>query len=74
MGSLEGKRALVTGAGRGGEATARKLAAHGARVLVNDLDADVAEAVAASIQCGRVPRRPNRSSSSGSGGQWRLTP
>ena len=36
--------------GRGiGEATARKLASHGARVLVNDLDADVAEAVAASI-------------------------
>ena len=50
MVSLEGKSALVTGAGRGiGEATARKLASCGARVLVNDLDADVAEAVASSI-------------------------
>ena len=50
MGSLEGKNALVTGAGRGiGEATARKLASHGANVLINDLDADVAEAVASSI-------------------------
>ena len=50
MVTLEGKSALVTGAGRGiGEATARKLASCGARVLVNDLDADVADAVASSI-------------------------
>jgi 3-oxoacyl-[acyl-carrier protein] reductase len=50
MTSLEGKSALVTGAGRGiGEATARKLASCGARVLVNDLDGEEAEAVAASI-------------------------
>ena len=36
---LKGKTAIVTGAGRGiGEATARLLAAEGARVLVSDLD------------------------------------
>ena len=50
MGALEGKFALVTGSGRGiGEATAHKLAAAGARVVINDLDADVAREVAASI-------------------------
>ncbi|MFT7132666.1 MAG: 3-oxoacyl-[acyl-carrier protein] reductase [Cyclobacteriaceae bacterium] len=47
MGSLNGKFALVTGAGRGiGAATARKLSDAGARVMVNDLDADVAQQVA----------------------------
>ena len=45
--NLAGKTALVTGAGRGiGAACAAKLAAAGARVMINDIDADVAEAQA----------------------------
>ena len=40
---LEGKAAIVTGSARGiGRATAELLAEHGARVLVADLDEDVA--------------------------------
>ncbi len=46
MGTLEGKHAIVTGAGRGiGRAEARLLAAEGAAVVVNDVDADAAREV-----------------------------
>ena len=48
---LEGKAAIVTGSARGiGRATAELLAEHGARVLVNDLDDDVAEQTATEIE------------------------
>jgi len=51
MSRLAGKVALVTGAGRGiGLSLVRKLAAEGARVLVNDLDAAEAEAAARAIR------------------------
>jgi 3-oxoacyl-[acyl-carrier protein] reductase len=50
MGVLEGKAAIVTGSARGiGRATVELLAAHGARVLINDVDADAAERTAAEI-------------------------
>jgi 2-hydroxycyclohexanecarboxyl-CoA dehydrogenase len=47
---LEGKVALVTGGGQGvGRQICIELAAEGARVIVNDLFAERAEAVAAEI-------------------------
>ncbi|HEX8065332.1 MAG TPA: SDR family NAD(P)-dependent oxidoreductase [Thermoleophilaceae bacterium] len=51
MGVLDGKAAIVTGSARGiGRATAELLAEQGAQVLINDLDADVAEQAAGEIQ------------------------
>jgi 3-oxoacyl-[acyl-carrier protein] reductase len=50
MGVLDGKAAIVTGSARGiGRATAELLAQQGARVLINDLDEDVAEQAASEI-------------------------
>jgi len=50
MGLLDGKSAIVTGSARGiGRATAELFAANGARVLINDLDADAAEQAAKEI-------------------------
>jgi NAD(P)-dependent dehydrogenase (short-subunit alcohol dehydrogenase family) len=54
MKSVAGAGVVVTGGGSGiGAAMARRFAAEGARVVVNDINADAAEAVAAS--CGAVP-------------------
>jgi 3-oxoacyl-[acyl-carrier protein] reductase len=50
MGVLDDKVAIVTGSARGiGRATAELLSEHGAKVLVNDLDGDVAEQTAGEI-------------------------
>jgi 3-oxoacyl-[acyl-carrier protein] reductase len=51
MGVLEGKAAVITGSARGiGRATAELLSEHGARVLINDLDGDIAEQTAKEIE------------------------
>jgi len=50
MGLLDGKAAIVTGSARGiGRATAEMFVAEGAKVLINDLDADVAEQASGEI-------------------------
>jgi 3-oxoacyl-[acyl-carrier protein] reductase len=50
MGVLDGTAAIVTGSARGiGRATAALLSEHGARVLINDVDGDVADQAASEI-------------------------
>ena len=50
MGVLDGRAAIVTGSARGiGRAAAVLLAEHGARVLVTDLDADLADEAASAM-------------------------
>src|SRR5438105_5200679 len=50
MAVLDDKVAIATGSARGiGRATAELLAEHGAKVLINDLDGDVAEQAASEI-------------------------
>ncbi len=50
MGVLDDKVAIVTGSARGiGRATAELLIEHGAKVVINDLDADVAQQTAQEI-------------------------
>ena len=50
MGLLDGKSAIITGSARGiGRATAELFVSEGAKVLINDLDGDVAEEAAKEI-------------------------
>ncbi|TDC64133.1 SDR family oxidoreductase [Actinomadura sp. GC306] len=51
MGTLDGKIALISGSGRGiGRAIALKLASHGVRVVINDLDPEPAEETLTAIK------------------------
>ena len=56
MQNLQGAGAVVTGAGHGiGKALASRLVAEGARVVVNDLDAEACAAVAAELGATSAP-------------------
>jgi 3-oxoacyl-[acyl-carrier protein] reductase len=63
MGRLEGKVALITGAGRGiGRAIARRYAAEGASVVVVDIDESTAQATAAELGANALGMRCDVSS------------
>src|SRR4026209_1266507 len=60
MGALEGRVAIITGAGRGiGREHALRFAAEGAHVVVNDIDLEPAEAVCEEIEAAGGRAVPN---------------